>query len=110
MSIDRLYDKTFTVRRLTTDPDDEDGIMQSYEAGSSYPCHIQQNTDSETQDIPGSVGLEYILFTQPDANLEKGDHISIDGIVYRVMGVDHLDFLAVNKHIEARIRIFKDEN
>lgn len=105
MSIDLMYDASATTKR------------QDYVAGSdikkayvdnlaSFSCHIQPESPTFNQDIPGSFGKNWVMFC-PVLDIRENDIVVSGGVSYKVMGVETFSF-SNNPHCEVSIRVFKD--
>ncbi len=102
------YDKTATIKRLGFS--DESGstvdlYKQDYaEHIASVPCLVQPVDATITPDIEGGFGKDFLMMCDV-ADIKDSDRVVIDGDEYRIVGIEHHNFLG-HSHLELLIRIF----
>jgi hypothetical protein len=100
MPIAEHYDKTAVVLRLS----DESGDTEGYQSHiAAVPCHVQPLDDSFSQDMNGNFGKDYLMFCDPK-DIQEEDRVILEGIGYRVVGVERYRFRNEDRHMEIRIR------
>lgn len=105
MPIEAMFDKTAAVKRLS----DLGNGTQGYTTHiTSMDCHVQPLDDAYNEDIRGNFGKDWMMFCTVQDILEA-DVVVVDGINYRVVGVESFAFMGSDRHMEVRIRRANDE-
>ena len=104
-AIEKHYTETATISRMTdilgTDKQALEDIF------IDIPIHLQPLQDSFSEDIDGGYGKDFLMFTK-SREIKQGDRAIINGNEYRVMSVERYEFLDRAKHMECRVRLFKN--
>lgn len=101
--IEANYLQTASTKRITPG----DGIVEGEQPYlSGIPCTVQPNDESFTQDLGGQFGKDFLMFCGVVDILEN-DKVTVDGVDYKVVGLEVLHHPAGNDHLEVRIRMFQ---
>lgn len=101
LNIEKNYNKSVDVLRFEGD---ESGEGESYgEHLENVACHIQPLDESNTEDLTGNFGKDFLMFCNT-ADIVEGDRIVDGEVVYQVVGKESFNFLGQNRHMELRIR------
>ena len=90
----RHYDREMTVWR------NDSG---TFELVGAVKCELQPLDDANTQDVEGAIGREWLAFADY-ADVRENDRAEIDGVTYRVVGVERLTWRGTDRHCELRLR------
>lgn len=104
-TIENHYDKLATITRMETIVGTNKQALE--DIFIDIPCHTQPLQDSFSEDIEGGYGKDFLMFTK-NRDIKQGDRATIDGNEYRVMSIERYEFLGRVKHMECRIRLFKN--
>lgn len=103
-SIEINYNKSVDIERLD---EDESGDGEQYGTHlTAVACHIQPLDESYTEDLSGSFGKDFLMYTAV-ADIKEGDRVIDGSDEYRIYGVKSWNFLGQNRHMELRIRKFR---
>ncbi len=79
----------------------------------AYQTHLEQIVGmlqpldaSLTQDIPGSIGKNWVFICDL-ADVMEGDKLIVGTDVYKVDGIEKFDFAGINRHMEITLRGWK---
>lgn len=104
MSIEKHYTKRFDTKRLA--PIEVGSIKKEYVTYlEDEPCHLQPLSDSVTSDLEGGFGKDFLMYCDI-LDIKNTDRIFIDGLEYRITGLETLQFKG-NDHLELTVRAFK---
>jgi len=105
-SIQQHYTKNAEVKRMTDIPSTNKQTLQTiYE---DVPCHVQPLEDSFSSEDDGIYGKDFLMFCDV-RDIKQGDRVIICGIEYKVMSNESYSFLRRTRHMEIRIRVFKNK-
>lgn len=90
----RHFDRVMTVSRNSGGSFSDVAVVR---------CELQPLDDSNTQDVEGAIGREWLAFSEY-ADIRENDRAEIDGIEYRVVGVEALTWRSSDRHCEVRLR------
>lgn len=102
-----FFDKTVDVERLAAVTGEAD--TQAWGTHTlSIKCSLQPLDDAFGEDLTGSYGKDFLMFTdnRSDIDIIQGDRINDGTNEYIVQGVESYDFEGY-KHNEFRIRLTK---
>jgi hypothetical protein len=85
MSIERFFNKSAAIKRLTVDILDSD--KSSYQTSSTISCHIQQLSLEETVVVEGVFGKTFRMYCAEDADIQQTDRVTIDGKDFTIKGI-----------------------
>lgn len=103
--IDSHYTNTATVKRMKDVGATEKQTLK--DVYTDIPCHVQPLDDSFSETYDGGYGKDFLMFTD-SRDIQQGDRVEINSQEYRVMSVERFAFLKRPRHMECRIRIFKN--
>lgn len=95
-----LFDKTITTKRLADVAGTDNEKFEDYLAGVS--CHIQPLEESFGEDLEGSYGKSFLMFSEV-VDIIEGDKVIDGSDEYMVVGKESYDFMGEN-HLEIIIR------
>jgi len=75
----------------------------SFDLVEAFKCELQPLDDANTQDVEGAIGREWLAFADY-ADVRENDRAEIDGVTYRVVGVERLTWRGTDRHCELRLR------
>ncbi len=104
-TIQNHYNKLATISRMETILGTNKQSLQ--DVFVDIPVHVQPLQDAFSEDIEGGYGKDFLMFTN-SRDIRQGDRAIIDGNEYRVMSAERYAFLGRTKHMECRIRLFKN--
>jgi len=102
--IETHYTRVATISRMTDIGDGKQSLQNVFE---DIPCHVQPLDDSFGETFEGSFGKDFLMFTY-SRDIQQGDRATIDGEEYKVMSIERYKFLKRVRHMECRIRMFKN--
>lgn len=103
MPISDQYDRQVDTYRLAPASGEAEDFQLNLE---EIDCEIQPLEESFSQDLQGSFGKDFLMFTDAGHDIKEGDRIKDGDDVYRVTGVEKYAFQGQSRHQELRIRRF----
>lgn len=101
--MDQHFDKTISTLRLVAAASADTERYSLYL--SSVPCQIQPLDDSSVENLDGSAGKDFLMFSDL-IDIKQEDKVNDGGTIYLVVGVEHYNFVG-KQHTESRIRLAK---
>jgi hypothetical protein len=101
--MDGEYNKTVSISRLVASGSADTERYQI--AINSVRCQIQPLDDSAVENIEGSAGKDFLMFSEY-VDLKQEDKVVDGSTVYLVVGVEQYEWQG-KKHTETRIRLPK---
>lgn len=98
--ISRFFTKTFTVYRLGWTEDEEDNEYSEEELIGTFTGHLQQASPEITQNLGLNFGTTFTVWCNPSANVQLGDKIVHDEVIYDVRLIQNNSNVGTNTHLE----------
>lgn len=101
--IERFYTQTCEIKRLAPTLANPD--ISEYGVVATFACHVQQLDAEQTAQAGGVFGKTWRMWCAPDADIKTSDNVEIDGVQYRVQGIDKQSTVsfAQNKHLSVTL-------
>jgi len=97
MSIERLYNKTFTVQRMENDGETEWG--QQLSNVGSFIGHLQQASIELTESMKSQFSLTHKIWCDVSEDVKTGDVLENNGFKYSIKAITKSDY-GKNTHLE----------
>lgn len=102
MSIERFFDKTFTVKRMVWSGDSSGEVSQT-----SITGHLQQAAPELLQSLGLAFTRAFSIWCAVGSNVEEGDTLTCSGETYSVKAVMVRDY-GENQHLQLIVQ--KDDH